>query len=55
MHNDKTQMAQKTALKIILKEKFKSYENALDIIDLPTLEKTPQQNCCRSLPTTTVY
>ena len=36
---------QKTALKIILGQRFKSYENALNILDITTLEERREQLC----------
>ena len=36
---------QKTALKLILKEKYKSYENALEILGLENLEQRREYLC----------
>ena len=44
-NRDDLERVQKSALKIILDQKFKSYENALNILELDTLEERRDKLC----------
>ena len=44
-NKDDLERVQKTALRVILGERFKTYKNALDLLDLQTLDERREQLC----------
>ena len=44
-NKDDLERVQKTALKVILGGKFKTYKNALDLLDMQTLDERREQLC----------